>query len=72
MNDMVYVRGDAADFDGWAAQGNDGWDHAPLLPYFRSAEADLWGPSGRVDDRWLAPRTVDFLAAAERAGLTGQ
>ena len=42
MNDMVYVRGNAADFDGWAAQGNDGWDHASLLPYFRAAEADLW------------------------------
>ena len=71
MNDMVYVRGNAADFDGWAAQGNDGWDHASLLPYFRAAEADLWGRSGGSADRWTAPRTADFLAAAERAGLTG-
>ena len=61
MNDMVYVRGNAADFDGWAAQGNDGWDHASLLPYFRAAEADLWGTgrtgSSRPVDWRRGPRT---------------
>lgn len=71
MNDMVYVRGNPADFDGWAEQGNDGWDHASLLPYFAAAEAGLWGSAGPGDDRdrWLAPRTADFLMAAARVGL---
>jgi choline dehydrogenase len=70
MNDMVHVRGNAADFDGWAAQGNPGWDHASLLPHFRTAEAQLWGPAGAEPGRWQAPRTRDFLAAAVAAGLT--
>lgn len=71
MNDMVYVRGNAADFDGWAAAGNPGWDHAGLLPAFEAAEAQLWpdGDPDRGEHRWRAPRTADFLAAAERAGL---
>ncbi|HEY7816520.1 MAG TPA: GMC family oxidoreductase N-terminal domain-containing protein, partial [Nakamurella sp.] len=72
MNDMIYVRGNAADFDGWAAAGNNGWDHASMLPAFRAVEAQLWEDRGaeRGEHRWLAPRTADFLAATERAGLT--
>lgn len=71
MNDMVYVRGNPADFDGWAAQGNDGWDYSSLLPHFQAAESRLWGPGGPADEdsRWLAPRTADFLTAAGRVGL---
>ncbi|GGH29089.1 oxygen-dependent choline dehydrogenase [Alsobacter metallidurans] len=38
VNGMVYVRGNAQDFDGWAAQGARGWDYARVLPYFRRAE----------------------------------
>ncbi len=70
INDMVYVRGNPADFDGWAAAGNPGWAQADLLPHFRAVEERLWGPGGpNAEDRWLAPRTSDFLVAAERAGL---
>lgn len=76
LNDMVHVRGNAADFDGWAARGNPGWDHASLAPYFRAVERATWGPSAgsggfgaRAGDRWIAPRTADFLAAAENVGL---
>ena len=38
INGMVYVRGNAQDFDGWAEQGAKGWDYARVLPYFRRAE----------------------------------
>ncbi|WP_127506421.1 GMC family oxidoreductase [Actinoplanes solisilvae] len=38
INAMVYLRGNAADFDGWAKQGADGWDFASVLPYFRKME----------------------------------
>ncbi len=70
MNDMVHVRGNRADFDGWAAAGNDGWDHESLLGYFTGAERQLWGIDGPDDEnRWTAPRTADFLEAAGRVGL---
>ena len=38
INAMVYVRGQPGDFDDWAAQGNPGWSHADVLPYFRMSE----------------------------------
>jgi choline dehydrogenase len=38
INAMVYLRGHAADFDGWAKAGCDGWDYASVLPYFRRME----------------------------------
>lgn len=46
INAMVYVRGNKADYDEWAALGNRGWDYASLLPYFIRSEchADLGAP----------------------------
>jgi choline dehydrogenase len=38
INAMLYVRGQAADYDGWAQRGNTGWSYADVLPYFRKAE----------------------------------
>lgn len=38
INAMMYVRGHASDFDGWAALGCAGWAYADVLPYFRRAE----------------------------------
>jgi choline dehydrogenase len=37
INGMIYVRGQHQDFDEWRAQGNVGWSHADLLPYFKKA-----------------------------------
>ena len=38
INAMLYVRGQAADYDGWAQRGNAGWGFADVLPFFRRAE----------------------------------
>ena len=38
INGMIYVRGDRADFDSWAAQGAAGWSYEQLLPYFVRTE----------------------------------
>ncbi|HEX9957885.1 MAG TPA: GMC family oxidoreductase N-terminal domain-containing protein, partial [Fibrella sp.] len=37
-NAMAYVRGNKADYDAWAAQGNSGWDYESILPYFKLSE----------------------------------
>ena len=41
-NAMVYIRGNAADYDGWSA---DGWSYADLLPYFKRSEDNERGES---------------------------
>jgi len=38
VNGMAYYRGNARDFDDWAAMGNAGWSYAELLPYFLRSE----------------------------------
>jgi choline dehydrogenase-like flavoprotein len=46
INGMMYMRGDRSDYDAWAAQGNDGWGYADVLPYFKKAENnEFWGAS---------------------------
>ena len=43
LNAMIYMRGHAADYDGWAARGNPGWSYADLLPYFKRSEDNQRG-----------------------------
>ncbi|WP_108662768.1 GMC family oxidoreductase [Acuticoccus kandeliae] len=79
INAMVYIRGQAADYDGWAAAGNPGWSYRDLLPYFRKLETNLpggdtWrGDSGPITVRDVAddahPLSHAFVAAAEKAGF---
>lgn len=40
INAMCYVRGQATDYDHWAAEGNAGWGWNDLLPYFKSSETN--------------------------------
>ena len=37
-NAMAYVRGNRADYDQWAAMGNEGWSYEDVLPYFKKSE----------------------------------
>ena len=37
-NAMAYVRGNAKDYDEWAALGNNGWSYDDVLPYFKKSE----------------------------------
>ena len=38
INGMVYMRGNAADYDDWRQRGCEGWDCDSVLPYFKKAE----------------------------------
>ncbi len=38
INGMIYIRGHAGDYDGWAQMGLKGWDYASVLPYFKRSE----------------------------------
>ena len=35
INGMLYIRGQAEDYDAWRDAGNEGWGWADVLPYFR-------------------------------------
>jgi choline dehydrogenase len=52
VNGMIYMRGQAADYDGWRQMGNVGWGWDDVLPYFLKSEdhhggkTDLHGTGG--------------------------
>src|ERR1700753_2686967 len=78
INGMLYVRGNPADFDGWAQMGCRGWSFDDVLPYFRKSEdykqgadPDYRGKGGplKVEDyRTILPLTHRFIEAAQQAG----
>jgi choline dehydrogenase len=43
INGMVYIRGQAEDFDHWRQLGNTGWSFDDVLPYFKRAENNVRG-----------------------------
>ena len=45
INGLVYIRGQAQDFDQWRQLGNTGWSFDDVLPYFRRAEHQTRGES---------------------------
>ncbi|HEY5210976.1 MAG TPA: choline dehydrogenase [Stellaceae bacterium] len=45
INGMVYIRGNRHDFDGWAANGAEGWNYDSVLPYFKKSENYQYGAS---------------------------
>ena len=79
VNGCVWLRGSAADYDGWADCGNPGWGFRDMLPYFRRAENDPGGgplagttgpvPVYRVADGDIAPAERAFMVAAGSVGL---
>jgi choline dehydrogenase len=78
INGMLYVRGQAADYDHWRQLGNPGWGWDDVLPHFIRAEdnargADAHHGSGgefRVEEMRLSWDILDaFRDAAEQAGI---
>jgi choline dehydrogenase len=73
INGMLYVRGNARDYDTWAQLGNRGWSYADVLPFFKRTESRASG-----DDTYHGrdgPLTIDdprveseLMEATIRAG----
>ena len=47
INGMIYMRGQAADYDHWRQLGNAGWGWDDVLPYFKKSE-DRDGPDDEM------------------------
>ncbi|KAJ8921515.1 hypothetical protein NQ315_003133 [Exocentrus adspersus] len=41
INGMKHIRGTPADFDSWAAAGNEGWGYKDVLPWYKYSEDNL-------------------------------
>ncbi len=79
MNSMIYIRGDASDYDRWAELGCAGWSWAEVLPFFKKSEGNQLGQNPALHgtlgellvDRARDPNPVSalFVQAAERVGI---
>lgn len=78
INGMLYLRGQAADYDGWRQMGLTGWGWDDVLPYFKKSEdyvdaaSDLHGEGGewRVENQRLHWDVLDdWMEAAAAEGL---
>lgn len=77
INGLVYVRGNACDFERWESEGASGWSYADVLPYFRRAERrmaggdEYRGAEGKLRTTYGTlsnPLHHVWLAAAREAG----
>ena len=78
VNAMVYMRGQAADYDHWRQLGNAGWSYDDVLPYFKKAERNerlhdrfhgADGPLNVAERPYTNPLSHAFVEAAQQAGL---
>ena len=78
INGMVFVRGQAEDFDGWAQLGNRGWSYREVLPVFRRMESYAGGedefrgrdgPLKVTDPKEGGPLYDAIIGAGQEIGL---
>jgi choline dehydrogenase len=77
INAMIYIRGNRADYDEWAAAGFEGWSYDDVLPYFKRSEDNergedsyhgAGGPMSVAESRSMHPLVDTMLEAAREAG----
>lgn len=78
INGMVFVRGQAQDYDHWAQLGNRGWSYQDVLPVFKNMESyeggadEFRGRDGLLkvtDSRKLSPFYDLMIQAAVKIGI---
>lgn len=78
INAMIFQRGHPANYDGWAALGNEGWAWRDVLPLFKrlqhqergASEAHgVGGPIATSDPRSPNPLSRAFVDACAALGL---
>ena len=78
INGMVFVRGQAQDYDHWAQLGNRGWSYQDVLPLFKQMESyeggsdefrGREGPLKVTDSGKLSPFFDKIIAAAAKIGI---
>ena len=78
INAMLYVRGQAEDYDHWAALGNVGWDYDSVLPFFIKSECNdtfddelhgTQGPLGVSNPTHASELNNRFISACEENGV---
>jgi choline dehydrogenase len=79
INGLLYIRGQAEDFNHWRQLGNTGWSFDDVLPYFRRAEDQqrgedelhgVGGPLAVSDVSETHPLCDAFIDACVQAGLS--
>ena len=78
INGLLYIRGQAADYDGWRQMGCEGWSYQDVLPYFVRSEHqergvdDFHGSGGPLNVSDMTeqhPISGALLEAAVEAGI---
>ncbi len=79
INGLVYVRGNALDYERWQKEGARGWSYADVLPYFQRAESrseggnEYRGGDGPLSTTYGTlrnPLHQAWLNAAQQAGYS--
>lgn len=77
INAMLYIRGQAEDYDSWRDLGCPGWAYDDVLPVFRRIERNerlagryhgAEGPLPVSDTRYRHPLSLAYVRAAQEAG----
>jgi len=78
INGMIYMRGQARDYDQWRQLGNAGWSWDEVLPYFKRSQDQARGADAmhgvggetRVEEQRLSWEILDaFREAAAETGI---
>lgn len=79
MNSMIYIRGDASDYERWQAGGCPGWGWQDVLPFFKRSEGNRLGQSPLLHgtegellvDKPRDPNPLSrvYIQAAQQLGL---
>lgn len=78
INGLIYIRGQAEDYDHWHALGNEGWSFKDVLPLFKRSECQVRGANDYhgVDGSLAVADLLDqhplceaFIAAAQEQGI---